>query len=92
MEAKVNSSQLGSEAKICLDYHHDCYLGKTGDKPSIEGGTEIKLLKILLRNNDVEAVKEVMDAFFDWPRSDYTLKRFYNRFDVVRYKLKDMNR
>ena len=81
--------EIGTEAKVCLDYFHDSYLGKTGDKPTITGAKEIKLLKILLRNYDVVAVKEVMDAFFDWDRSDYTLGRFYNRFDVVRYKLKD---
>lgn len=80
---------IGTEAKECLDYFHDCYLEKTGDKLVIGGGMEIKLLKILLRSYDMAAVKEVMDAFFAWPRADYTLKRFYNRFNVVRYKLKD---
>ena len=84
-----NDNGVGKEAKMCLDYFHTSYVGRTGDKPTIAGAKEINLLKILLRNYDVAAVKEVLDAFFAWDRADYTLVRFYNRFDVVRHKLKD---
>ena len=84
-------TSVGKEAKQCLDYFHAAYLEETGDKPTICGAKEIKLLKILLRNFDVSAIQEVMDAFFAWDRADYTFGRFFNRFDVVRLKLKEKN-
>ena len=82
-----NDNGVGKEAKICLDYYFQKHLAPPpegrGFKPTISGATEIKLLKILLRNFDVPAIKEQIDTFFAWKRTDYTFKRFYNRFDVL---------
>jgi len=74
---------IGTEAKLCLDYFHDLYLATTGCKPTIYGARDMKILKTLLKNYDIEAVKETMDTFFDYPRADYTLPRFMSRFDVL---------
>jgi len=79
----------GTEAKECLNYYFEKHVEVRGYRPTIAGATEIKLFKILLRDHDVPLVKEVIDTFFEplptgmTPRSDFTLKTFYNRFDTL---------
>ena len=91
LEAMMVKEDIGTEAKECVDFFHDLFVETTGDEPIMNYGMAIKNLKIILKKYDVEAVKEVMTAFFEWPRTDYTFLRFYNRFNVVRYKLKEKN-
>jgi len=83
---------IGTEAKMMLDYYFDKYVDTTGCKPTIYGGRDMKILKTLLKNYDLEAVKETMDTFFAYDkRVDYTLPRFQYRFDVLYLRNKRMN-
>lgn len=85
-------TNIGTEAKECLDYFHDSYLATTGCKPTIYGARDMKILKTLLKNYDIEAVKETMDTFFAYDkRVDYTLPRFQYRFDVLYLRNKRLN-
>jgi len=78
----------GTEAKECLDYYFKQHVETQEFRPTIAGATEIKLFKILLRDHDVPCIKDVLDYFFAYDkRRDFTMKTFYNRFDVLYGKL-----
>ena len=94
-ELEKEKDKSGTEAKECLDYYFQQHIEVRGYRPTIAGATEINLFKILLRDHDVLLVKEVIDTFFEplpsgmTPRSDFTMKTFYNRFDTLYGVLKD---
>ena len=89
IEKKKEKDPGGTEAKECLDYYFQKHVEVRSYRPTIAGATEINLFKILLRDHDVPAVNEVTDLFFEplpagmTPRSDFTVKTFYSRFDVL---------
>jgi len=84
LAARKPTTENGTEAKQCLDYYFQTYKNKLGCVPTIYGARDMKILKGLLKNYDLEAVKETMDTFFAYDkRVDYTLPRFQSRFDVL---------
>jgi len=84
------SSSIGTEAKKCVDYHFKKTVETVGIRPTIAGATEINLFKILLRDHDMQCVNAVQDYFFAYKkRRDFTVKTFYNRFDVLYGKMQN---
>ena len=87
--SRIAKDPAGTEAKECLNYYFQKHVEVRSYRPTIAGATEINLFKILLRDHDVPLVKEVLDTFFEplpeglTPRSDFTVKTFYNRFDTL---------
>lgn len=84
-------TSVGTEAKQCLDYFFEKYKATLECTPTINGARDMAILKRLLRNYDMGAVKETMDTFFGYPRADYTLPRFQSRFDVLYLRNKRLN-
>jgi hypothetical protein len=79
-----NGTQLGKEAKVCLDYYFERHVEELGIEPIIDGGRDMKIFMSILKKYDVEAVKETLDTFLEYEkRVDYTLPTFRNRFPVL---------
>lgn len=84
-------SQIGKEAKRCLDLYHDKHIEMRGYKPTISGGMAMKLLMTLLHNYDEQCVKDVIIFFLSYKnRVDCTIGTLFRRFDVYYGKMKDM--
>jgi hypothetical protein len=82
--AHHDTTQLGKEAKICLDYYYDRHVELLHIEPIIDGGRDMKIFMSILKKYDVEAVKETLDTFLEFTeRLDYTLPTFRNRFPVL---------
>jgi hypothetical protein len=82
--ANHNGTQLGKEAKVCLDYYFDRHVELHKIEPIIDGGRDMKIFMAILKKYDVEAVKETLDTFLEYTeRLDYTLPTFRNRFPVL---------
>ena len=86
----------GTEAKECLDYYFQKHIAPSpegrGFKPTISGQRDMEIFKKLLRNYDVEAVKETLDTFFveSWvsngktfSRSNFSTRAFFSSFDTL---------
>jgi hypothetical protein len=64
--------------KRLIDYYHDRFVDKFGEKPVIDGGKDGAIIKKLLGTYSEEKIRELIDAFFesDDPfitRSGYTI-------------------
>ena len=86
--AVAPETALGQEAKQCLDYHFAKHKAPPpegrGFEPIISGARDMKLIKGILRKYDVQAFKDVDDAFFAWPsRSDFGIPALFRRFDTL---------
>lgn len=92
--APAAKEHIGTEAKDCLDYYFQKHTtpppAGRGFKPTISGKRDMEIFRMLLRNYDVAAIKDVIDAFFGYDkRSDFSTRALFNRFDTLYGVLKD---
>lgn len=59
--------------KIFIDYYHDRFLSRFGEKPFINGGKDGLIVKRLLSTYGLEKLKGLLDAFFD-SRDPYIMR------------------
>ena len=72
--------------KVLIDYYHDSFLKKFGEKPVISGAKDGNLLKKLLADYPEDKIKSWLDAFFSSKDtfitgSSYSLGVFYSQIN-----------
>jgi uncharacterized protein YdaU (DUF1376 family) len=80
----------GSDAKLCLDYYFQKHQEIRGFEPTVDGGRDMTIFKRLLRGYSADAIEQVIDFFFAYPkRTKFTTRDLYNSFDTLYGVLKD---
>ena len=92
-ELEKEKDKSGAEAKECLDYYFAKHKAPSpegcGFEPMMDWPRDMKMFKRIMKNYDVPGLKEVIDAFFEWPtRSDFTTRALYNKVDTLHGVLK----
>jgi len=80
----------GADAKRCLDYYFQKHQEIRGFEPTVDGGRDMTIFKRLLRGYAADAIEQVIDFFFAYPkRTKFTTRDLYNSFDTLYGVLKD---
>ena len=84
-EQKDKEKELGKKAKACLDYYFQKHTEVRNFGPMIAGGRDMAIFKRILKADyTVEAVKEVIDFFFEYKqRTKFSTRDLYNSFDTL---------
>lgn len=87
-QKQKKQEQKNPEVKIFIDYYHDKFLKKFGEKPVIEDGKDGKIIKRLLNSYGLEKLKTLLDTFFesDDPfiiNSGYTIGAFRSQINKL---------
>ncbi len=85
LERKEKEKELGKQAKACLDYYFQKHTEVRNFGPMIAGGRDMTIFKRILKTDyTVEAVKEVIDFFFEYKqRTKFSTRDLYNSFDTL---------
>ena len=85
-KTKTSTDEKNPSVKVLIDYYHDSFVKKFGDKPVINGAKDGNLLKKLLADYQEDKIKSWLDAFFSSKDafitgSSYSLGVFYSQIN-----------
>ncbi len=74
----------GAPVKVAIDYYHDKFVDKFGEKPIIAGKKDGNLMKQLVSTYGIDKVRELLDKFFEVDdefinQSGYTVGVFFSQ-------------
>lgn len=82
------SSAAGKKKVTIIDYYHDKFVEKFGEKPHINGGKDGGLMKKVASTYGEARAKELLDVFFESrdpfiQQSGYTIGVFYSQINKL---------
>ena len=85
-KTKTSTDEKNPSVKVLIDYYHDGFVKKFGEKPVISGAKDGNMFKKLLESYPEEKIKAWIDAFFVSQdpfilQSGYTLGVFYSQIN-----------